>query len=357
MLANGFGGDPAAAKRLLNQAHKLEPVSTTQDALARGEISLAQAELIADKIKNLPGDPTPEQREACETQLLCDAEKLSLKDLSRKADRITETFAPDQVDAHENEILVKREEQALKESYFWMADRKNGTYKGEFVIPEAQGDMLKNCLNAINAPQVKPEDPALAVLDEKPTYGQQMAQAFCTLIEKIPADKLPDTAGVGAIMTVNIELASLLDGIKAGTLSTGCRISAGQARRMACELRLLPMVFDGDSLPLDHGRAKRCFDTTQRRSAEKRDKGCTFPGCDRPPSWCVGHHARQRWAQGGTTNLEDIVLICPHHHRVVHADDWDVVFADDGIPEWIPPSSIDPARKPLRNTRYRADAA
>lgn len=333
--------------RCLDPVAASKPASTTQD------------ELIADKIKDLPGDPTPAQREGCETQFLDDAQKMTLKDLARKADRITETFAPDDVDAHENEILVKREEQALKESYFWMADRKNGTYKGEFVIPEAQAEMLKNCLNAINAPQVKnhEDDPTRAVLDDTPTYGQQMAEAFCTLIEKIPADKLPDTAGVGAIMTVNIELKSLIDGIKAGTLSTGCRISAGEARRMACELRLLPMVFDGESLPLDHGRAKRCFDTPQRRSAEKRDKGCTFPGCDRPPSWCVGHHGRRRWAQGGATNLEDIVLICPHHHRYTHAMDWDVVFAADGIPEWVPPASVDPERKPLRNARFRADAA
>ena len=358
MLANGFGGDPAAAKRLLNQAQKLEPVSHTQDALARGEISMAQAELIADKIKHLPGDPTPEQREACETQLLCDAEKLSLKDLSRRADRITETFAPDQVDAHENEILVKREEQAIKESYFWMADRKNGTCRGEFVIPEAQGEMLKNCLNAINAPQVKkPEDPALAVLDDKPTYGQQMAEAFCTLIEHIPGDTLPQTAGVGVTLTVNIELKSLIDGLKAGTLSTGGRISAGEVRRMACEQALLPMVFNGKPLPLDCGREQRLFNRSQRRAAERRDKGCTFPGCDRPPSWCVGHHARRRWAEGGPTNLEEIVLICPHHHRVVHAASWEVWFADDGYPEYLPPASVDPARRPIRNARFHADAA
>jgi hypothetical protein len=358
MLAHGFGGDPAAAKRLLNQAQKLEPVSATQDALARGEITMAQAELIADKVKDLPGDPTVAQREGCETQLLCDAQRLTLKDLSRKADRVTETFAPDEVDAHENEILVKREEQALKESYFWMADRKNGTYKGEFVIPEAQGEMLKNCLEALNAPQVKaPEDPAFAILDERPTYGQQMAQAFMTLIEHIPGDTLPQTAGVGVTLTVNIELKSLIDGLKAGTLSTGCRISAGEVRRMACEQAILPMVFNGKPLPLDCGREQRLFNRAQRRAAERRDKGCTFPGCDRPPSWCVGHHARRRWAEGGPTNLEDIVLICPHHHRVVHADDWEICFADDGYPEYIPPASIDPGRASLRNSRFYADTA
>lgn len=323
------------------------------------KVSLGQAELIADKIKNLPGDPTPAQREGCEARLLDDATTMSLKGLSRRADRISETFAPEDVDAHENEILLSREQQAIKDSYFWMADRRNGTYKGEFVIPEAQGEMLKNCLEALNAPQVKKaeDDPALAVLDERPTYGQQMAVAFMTLIEHIPGDRLPDVAGVGVTVTVNIDLLSLIDGIKAGTLSTGCRISATEARRMACEQGLLPMVFNGKPLPLDCGREKRLFTRAQRRAVERRDRGCTFPGCDRPPSWCVGHHARTRWAEGGPTNLEDIVLICPHHHRVVHAQDWEIWFAEDGLPEYIPPTTIDRARKPIRNTRFRTDTA
>jgi hypothetical protein len=357
MLAKSFGGDPAAAKRLLNQARKLEPVSATQDALARGEITMGQAELIADKIRVIPGDPTPEQRDACETQMLCDAADLSLKDLARRADRITEMFAPDDVDVHEDQILQDRETVAWQASYLWMADRKDGTYKGEFIIPEAQGAMLKNALNAINAPQVRTNERDRAILDDKPTYGQQLADAFCTLIETIPADKLPDTAGVGATMTVNLDYETLLGQVRAATLSDGTRISAGQVRRMACELRLLPQVFDGHSLPLDLGRAKRTFSRAQRQAAEKRDKGCTFPGCDRPPSWCVGHHGRRRWAHGAGTDLDDIVLICPHHHRYIHAHDWDVHFAADGTPEWLPPASVDPQRTPRRNTRLRADAA
>ena len=357
LLANLFGGDPAAARRLLGQAKRLEPVSATQDALARGEVNLAQAELIAKTIEGLPGHPSAEQREACETQMLCDAPDLSLKDLSRRADRITEVFAPDEVDAHEDQILADREAAAWQSSYFWMADRKDGTYKGEFVIPEAQGAMLKNALNAINAPQVRNDDPERAILDQKPTLGQRMAGAFCTLIEQMRADKLPDTAGVGATMTVNLDYDTLLGQARAATLSDGTRISAGEARRMACELRVLPMVFDGESLPLDHGRDKRLFQKPQRRAMERRDRGCTFPGCDRPPSWCVGHHTRKRWGEGSGTDLKDGVLICPHHHRVVHAQHWEIRFADDGIPEYIPPAAVDPARRPMRNNRFLADAA
>ena len=155
------------------------------------------------------------------------------------------------------------------------------------------------------------------MLDEKISYGQQMADAFCTLIETIPADKLPDTAGVGAVMTVNLDFETLLGQVKPATLSDGCRISAGQARRMACQLRILPQVFDGESLPLDHGRTKRLFQKPQRRAMERRDGGCTFPRCDRQPSWCVGHHARTTWGNGSGTDLQDgVVLPTPWSGRL-----------------------------------------
>lgn len=188
------------------------------------------------------------------------------------------------------------------------------------------------------------------MLDEPPT--QKLGWAFCTLIEKIPADRLPDTAGVGAILTVNLDHDVLVDKIQTATLSTGTKISAGQARRMACELRILPAVFGGESLPLDVGRAKRTFTGHQRRALEHRDRGCIFPGCDRPPGWCIAHHAKRRWADGGTTDLDEGVLMCPFHHHVLHDDGWHVQFTPDGIPELIPPASIDPTRTPRRHARF-----
>jgi hypothetical protein len=121
---------------------------------------------------------------------------------------------------------------------------------------------------------------------------------------------------------------------------------------MACGLRILPAVFGGESLPLDVGRAKRLFTTHQRRALELRDRGCVFPGCDRPPSWCIAHHARERWADGSATDLDDGVLLCPYHHRVLHDDGWDVRFAADGIPELVPPPKLDRTRTPRRHARF-----
>ncbi len=353
LLAGGFGGDRRAADQSVLQAERLASASQTQQALAHGAISVKQSELITRTLERLPAEVTEVQREACETQLLCDAPTMDLKALGRRADRIADVFAPDRVDAIENDTVEQREKKAWAATEFWMVDRGDGTAKGGFVLPEAQADMLRTALEAISAPQVqRNQSPDDAVLDQRPGYGQRMGWAFGTLIEQIPADRLPDTAGVGAIITVNLDHDVLLDKIGTATLSTGTKISAGQARRMACELRLLPAVFGGASLPLDHGRAKRLFTGHQRRAQAHRDQGCVFPGCDRPPQWCVAHHARRRWADGGTTDLDDGVLLCPFHHRVLHDDGWDVRFAPDGIPELVPPVSVDARRTPRRHARF-----
>lgn len=358
LLAGSFGGDRRAGDRLVKQADRIAKATQTQEALGKGAVSLAQAELIAKTLDGLPSTVTVDQREACETQLLCDAPTMDLKTLSRRADRISEVFDPEHADETEDRIVEAREKRAWARTEFWMVDQRDGTHKGGFILPEAQADMLRTALEAISAPQVmKDETPDDAVLDERPRSGQRMGWAFCTLIESIPADKLPDTAGVGAIMTVSLDHDVLVDKIATATLSTGTKVSSGQARRMACELRILPAVFGGASLPLDHGRARRLFTKHQRRATAHRDQGCIFPGCDRPPPWCVGHHARRTWADGGTTDLGDGVLICPFHHRVVHDRGWDVVFAADGIPELVPPASIDLSRTPRRHARFAKKAA
>ncbi|MBA3251498.1 MAG: HNH endonuclease [Geodermatophilaceae bacterium] len=82
-----------------------------------------------------------------------------------------------------------------------------------------------------------------------------------------------------------------------------------------------------------------------------RDKGCAFPGCDRPYEWCDGHHILGH-ARGGGTALGNGVLLCGVHHHVVHNDGWEIVIADDGVPEFIPPPTVDPSRTPRRNHRH-----
>jgi hypothetical protein len=85
-----------------------------------------------------------------------------------------------------------------------------------------------------------------------------------------------------------------------------------------------------------------------------RDRGCSFPGCDRPPSHCQRHHIND-WAHHGPTNLDNLTLPCGYHHREHAKRGWECLIRD-GLPHWRPPTRLDPDRTPTRNTRHHTAA-
>ena len=366
LLAGDFGGDRRGADGLVRQAKRIQTAPVSHAAQAAGELTAKQATVIGKALDLLPDDVDETVRRSCEAQLVADAPRLDLPRLTRLADRVIGSHLacsddPEALDAAEDDIVAERERRAWNAARFWMSPpTADGLVRGGFSIPEAQAAHLRVALDALCAPQVEITAPGHVsrrtgevLLDERPDHSRRQGWAFAHLCELLPADRLPETNNLGPILTVNMDLDVLSGRLKVANASTGERLSAGQARRMACEHRLLPAVFDGDSLPLDLGRTRRLFSLHQRRALEMRDHGCVFPGCDRPPGWCVVHHANEHWAAGGTTNLTDGVLLCPHHHRTLHADGWHVRFTHDHVPELIPPAHLDPHRRPRRHQRFR----
>ena len=106
---------------------------------------------------------------------------------------------------------------------------------------------------------------------------------------------------------------------------------------------------------LDVGRGRRLFTGPPRRALVPRDNGCAFPCCDRPPRRCDGHHILS-WVDGGSTSLDNAVLLCGHHHRLIHRGDWRIrISAVDGLPEFIPPAYVDRRQRPMRNRCHRGE--
>jgi hypothetical protein len=124
-------------------------------------------------------------------------------------------------------------------------------------------------------------------------------------------------------------------------------IHPATARRLACDaVRTVVAVApsaDGwastagstHALPLSVGRATRTIPAHIRTALHLRDQGCRFPGCDRPPAWTDGHHIIH-WADGGATELENLVSLCRTHHRAVHEQGW-LLHIADGIAVVEPP--------------------
>jgi hypothetical protein len=102
------------------------------------------------------------------------------------------------------------------------------------------------------------------------------------------------------------------------------------ARRWACDARVSRVITGPGSVPLDLGRATTVVPAALRRALVVRDRHCTWPGCDRPASWCDAHHV-VHWADGGRTSLDNVILLCRRHHGIVHRG-YRVVMTHDQRP-------------------------
>ena len=203
-----------------------------------------------------------------------------------------------------------------------MVDDGHGKSHGRFTLPTLHGDLLRTHLMALANPHRHPSpesdeteqehDPAAPVITP-----QRMGEAFMEYIERYPADRLPRHGSYSATVAVTINLDALLTGLGAATLGTGHRITAGEARRLACGAGLLPAVLGTDSEVLDLGHTSRLFKGAVRRALDLRDGGCTTLGCGLPSAVCHAHHDNP-WSRGGPTDLTNGRLLCPRHHRLAH---------------------------------------
>src|SRR5450759_2583083 len=113
-------------------------------------------------------------------------------------------------------------------------------------------------------------------------------------------------------------------------------VSSKTVERLACDCSVTRIVLASRSVVIDVGRAKRTISGPARKALNVRDRGCTWPGCERPASWTSGHHIRH-WLHGGTNEPPNLTLLCYRHHWMVHEGGWQIVRGDDGRMLTIPP--------------------
>ncbi len=117
-------------------------------------------------------------------------------------------------------------------------------------------------------------------------------------------------------------------------LDDGTRVSAETSQRLSCDAALMRVTHKPDGSVLDVGRRTRTIPPALRRALEARDRGCRFPGCG--SRFCDAHHVRH-WGQGGETSLANTVLLCRHHHRLVHEGGWRIGWGATGEPVFLDP--------------------
>lgn len=162
---------------------------------------------------------------------------------------------------------------------------------------------------------------------------------------------LPDSGGVATQVIVTMDVDALRDGIGSAFLQHEGPVSASRTRAMACDAEVIPVVLGADSRMLDLGRSHRTAPPWMRRALMARDGGCAFPGCVIPASWCEAHHLCS-WARGGRTSIENLVLLCPFHHKLVESGAFSVMMRD-GVPWFDPPWRTATHRGMHRNGYHR----
>jgi uncharacterized protein DUF222/HNH endonuclease len=151
------------------------------------------------------------------------------------------------------------------------------------------------------------------------TPGQRRADALGEVCRQwLDRGDRPSVAGERPHFNVLIDLETLEGRAgRAAQLDDAGTVPAEIARLLACDATISRVVTRGGSEPLDVGRRTPVVPAALRRAVTVRDRHCRFPGCDRPPGWSDVHHVRH-WAEGGETTLNDLVLLCRRHHRLVH---------------------------------------
>ena len=175
-------------------------------------------------------------------------------------------------------------------------------------------------------------DAELSGETELPSPAQARAEALAELL-----DRAAGAGGTGAVpqpelvVTYHADTGDLAD-------NDGNALSPILLRWLIAAALIRPLELTNTGDPLRMGHAIRYANREQRRALAVRDGGCVFPGCTRPASWCDAHHV-DHWDHdhpddGGATDIENMALLCRHHHRVTHRPGW-------VMERWHPPDRPD----------------
>ena len=161
-------------------------------------------------------------------------------------------------------------------------------------------------------------------------HGHLNALAFLELIDAASLGA-PLTAGAmissphaRAEVSVVIDLHTLRSGLHEHSvirIGHEAELPLETIRRMACEAEIIPVVLNSKGVVIDIGRASRLATRYQRKAIEAMYSHCAIPDCKVPIAQCQPHHIAY-WRDDGPTNMNNLVPLCPHHHRNVHEGNW-----------------------------------
>jgi hypothetical protein len=300
-LASTFKTSWGLARQQVHLARCLEDMPETRRALEDGDVSMSAVRaLVAAR------DADPETFRRSESQLVDAARIHSMQDLQRVASYWRQ--------AAERQAALDGEEKLRERRRLHAAVTFMGMVRVDGDLDPETGETLLTALQAVLDAETRSSDGP-----DGRTPAQRRADALGEVCRQwLDRAERPTVAGERPHVTVTVDVDSLRNGD--GTTSEIDHVGPVDretARRMACDASIRRVVMAGRSEPLDVGRRTPVISPGLRRAVVIRDRGCRFPGCDRPHTWCDAHHVIH-WADGGPTALANLVLLCRRHHRMIH---------------------------------------
>ena len=337
------GKDPAQSGSRL-----VEPwLAAVGAAVARGSLSAAAAEAIRTGLGRPVEGVSTEALANAAIELVKAAVELNVDELLREA-----RDARDELD---EAGIIERERVRREMRSFRRWRQPDGMTRYNWLLDPEGAAFVDGVYDQITSPRrggprmVDEADKARAdeIVNDPRTTDQLASDAMLQLL-RIGVEADPGTIvgshnpAVRVLVTQNV----LTERHGHGRLE-GCPepVSLETVERLACEAGIVMVGFDDDGQAVNVGREQRCFTRRQRIALGARDGGCRWPGCNRKVSWSEAHHVKFWVRDHGKTDLADGILLCRHHHLLLHDEHWEIVRR--GGDYWlIPPPNIDAGQTP-----------
>ncbi|HOB57998.1 MAG TPA: DUF222 domain-containing protein [Rhodoglobus sp.] len=311
-------------------------------ALSAGLVSVAATDAIRRGLTPVAETAPAEELLAECQRLLSRSPQLSIDELRREA-----RSARDRID---EAGIARRERQRRDLRYLKRWVRDDGMYQGAFLLDPEAGLHLFTALDAIMAPRravrfVDATAPDEAVLTDTRTDDQLLADALTEMV-RLAVGVDPGTlfgTNRPAVRVIVTETSLREPGGHGYLEGDSHPVSRETVDRHLCDTGFIGIKFDRKGQILDLGRTERLFVSGQRLVISVRDGGCLFLHCTKPPSACEVHHITD-WRHGGKTDVRDGVLLCQHHHMLLHNNKWKILREHDRY--WLkPPVTEDPDQR------------
>lgn len=217
---------------------------------------------------------------------------------------------------------------------------RNGAPPGEDVSEQDRGGSVRGDGQRSGS---------FAQLKESDAPGLARHDRFAFLLRSIARERVLHGADHALVVTASAaELTT-----PGATLSThaGGPVTLDALEGWSNAAQMFLHLSDGGGRTVEVRSQGRFATRSQMAVLAARDQGCTFPDCDAPAEWCEAHHI-VAYARGGKTEIDNLTLLCPFHHRWFESSGWESVFRR-GLPGWLPPLAVDPRRRTLFHSRFR----